>query len=334
MACAVAGTATLLNGHCSAQSILAADYATNSVYNGGWSAGQNGGHGFGAWSFNANDPAGAPCQSMSTASALGTAWTMFTTNLPDPPPNQNHIGGLANAGRAILEPGGLQAGQTFQTIIQNPVNTAGIYTYRGFDILFYNGSDNLAGGNNTAGLRLSVFDYFNPTMRWDITDVASEPRTSVSAMTTGASGMIISLTLNSTNTYTLTMSPVSNPNSPYLTYSGTLGTSLPINYVNFRNWNNPNPSGDTNDVADNFQISGMTIIGTQPPQLNIEPAGANVVISWGTNAPNFVLASSPTLNPGAVWNTNLPAPAVVGSQNVVTNPISGPQKFFRLQSAQ
>src|SRR5215472_534091 len=105
MASAVAGATTLLNGHCAAQSFIAADYATNSTYAGGWAEGQNGGHGFGAWSFYGTDSAGAPFQSLSTASALGTAWTMFTTNQPvgGNPPN-----GLANAGRAILEPGGLQ----------------------------------------------------------------------------------------------------------------------------------------------------------------------------------------------------------------------------------
>jgi hypothetical protein len=330
MACAVAGAATMLNGHCAAQPYVAADYATNSIYNSGWSAGQNGGYGFGAWSFNATDPSGAPSQSMSTASALGTAWTLFTTNLPDPPPNQNHIGGLANAGRAILEPGGLQVGQTFQTIIQNPVNNAGIYTYRGFDMLFTSATDNNPGGDNTAALRIQVFDYYNPAMHWHIND-AGDVVTNLSAMTTGASGMIVALTLDSTNTYTLNMAPVSNPNSPYLTYSGTLGTNLPINYFNFRNYNNPNPSGDTNDVADNFQISSMTIRGTM---LNIQSAGANTVLSWSTNVPGFVLASSPTLNPGAVWNTNLPAPTVIGNQNFVTNPISGPQQFYRLQLVQ
>ena len=31
---------------------IAADYATKATYAGGWSAGQNGGYGFGAWSFN------------------------------------------------------------------------------------------------------------------------------------------------------------------------------------------------------------------------------------------------------------------------------------------
>jgi hypothetical protein len=31
-----------------------------------------------------------------------------------------------------------------------------------------------------------------------------------------------------------------------------------------------------------------------------------------------------------VWITNSPAPVVIAGQNTVTNPITGPQQFFRL----
>jgi len=325
IACAVAGAATMLNDHCAAQSYVAADYATNSIYNGGWTSGQNGGYGFGAWSFNATDntPDGQ-YQGISSSSSLGTAWTLL---------DQSSSSGLANAGRSI--PGGLQVGQTFQAIIQNPVNNAGIYTYRGFDILFTSGSDNNPGGANASALRLTVFDYFNPSMIWSVTDANNSGgyRTGVSAMTTGASGMIIALTLNSTNSYTLNMAPVSDPNNPYFTYSGTLigGTNLPINFINFREWNTA--SSGLTDTADNFGISAMTIQGPPPgPMLNAQLSGTNLVVSW-TNAPNFVLASSPSLTNGSAWSTNLPAPVAIGSQNFVTNPISGPQQFYRLQLA-
>lgn len=327
MACAVvAGAATMLNGHCAAQSVLAADYATNSIYATGWAQGQNGGNGFGAWSFNDSDPGLTPgtLQSMSTTSTLGTAWTLMNTDSGS---------GISNIGRAILAPGGLQVGQTFQAVVQNPVNDAGNYTYRGFDILFTSRATNNPAGDNGSALRLSVFDYFNPTMKWSITDVGNEPRTALSAMTSGASGMIIALTINSTNTYTLNMAPVSDPNNPYLTFSGTFSTDLPISYVNFRLWNTA--STGITDTADNFEISSMTVLGVQPPTLNAQAAGTNLVLSWSTNTPsNFVLASSPSLVSGAAWNTNLPAPVAVGSQNVVTNPISGPQQFYRLQLVQ
>ncbi|MGH7951682.1 MAG: hypothetical protein ACREFE_07150 [Limisphaerales bacterium] len=316
--CAVASAATLLNGTSSAQSYIAADYATNSIYSGGWSAGQNGGTGFGPWSFDYTDatPPGQ-YQGMSSSSALGTAWTLSTFS---------DSSGLANAGRSI--PGGLQVGQTFQATIQNPVNNAGIYTYRGFDILFTSDSDNDAGGDNRAALRLQVFDYFNPAMNWHINDIGNySPSPAVSGITTGASGMIIDFTLTSTNTYTLSLSPATNAASPYLVHSGTIvTTNLPINYVNFRLWNTV--SSGLTDTADNFEISSMTIAGFY---LNIQKAGTNAILSWPTNVPGFYLESTTNLGPSAVWNTNLPSPVVINDQNVVTNPIAGNRQFYRLQ---
>jgi hypothetical protein len=43
------------------------------------------------------------------------------------------------------------------------------------------------------------------------------------------------------------------------------------------------------------------------------------------------LQSTTNLSSPAVWSTNSPAPVVIGGQNVVTNPITGPQQFFRLK---
>src|SRR6516225_2528156 len=91
-ACAVAGASTMLNGNCSAQDLIAADYATNSTYASGWTNGQNGGYGFGAWSFSGTDttPAGQ-YQGIGSSSPIGTAWTLST---------YSGSTGLANAGRA------------------------------------------------------------------------------------------------------------------------------------------------------------------------------------------------------------------------------------------
>jgi len=258
---AITGATALLAGLASAQ-VVASDYATNPTYSGGWSAGQNGGTGFGAWSFFGTDPSPAGTyQGMSSASSLGTAWTLMANSSSS---------GLANAGRSIT--GGLQVGQMFQTTIQNPVNNAGIYTYRGFDILFTSASDNNAGGNNTAALRLSVFDYFNPAMNWHIDDTVSfSPSPAVSGITTGASGMIIGLTLTSATTYTLSMAPVSNPNSPYLIHSGTLAS--PIDYVDFRDYNTA--SGGLSDAANNLSISSMTItVVPEPASMALLGVGA------------------------------------------------------------
>jgi len=236
-----------LAGICSAQP-YAYDSATDPTYGSGWSAGQNAGYGFGAWSFNGTQtPPTGTYQGMSSSSALGTAWTLMSPS----------AGQIANAGRSIT--GGLQPTQTFQAVIQNPVNSQGYYTYGGFDILFTSGTDNNPPGNNTSALRLSVFDYYNAALNWGINDAtytAHAFNTGVSAITTGASGMVVDLYLSSATTYILTLAPQSNPTSHYLTFAGTLAS--PIDYVDFRTYGAA--STGLNDTADNFSISTMEVV--------------------------------------------------------------------------
>jgi hypothetical protein len=253
-----------MTGVCSGQ--VASDSAGNPIYSGGWSAGQNGGTGFGAWSFDGTDPTPAGTyQGISSSSSVGTAWTLMANSSST---------GLANAGRSIN--GGLQAGQMFQTIIQTPVNNNGAgYTYRGFDILFTDGTDNNVGGDNTSALRLSVFDFYNSAMNWTINDgtyTSSALHTGLSGITTGASAMIVDLTLNSATAYTLTLAPESNPNSPYYTYSGTLASA--IDYVDFRNYNTT--SSGLSDTADNFSIGSMEILNVPEPS-SLALAGLGVI---------------------------------------------------------
>ena len=81
-------------------------------------------------------------------------------------------------------------------------------------------------------------------------------------------------------------------------------------------------------MANNFEISYMTIKGLT---LNIQIVGTNAVLSWPTNVLGFNLAFSLNLGAGTVWNTNLPSAVVVNGQNVVTNPITNGQQFYRLQ---
>src|SRR5207248_9237712 len=69
------------------------------------------------------------------------------------------------------------------------------------------------------------------------------------------------------------------------------------------------------------------------PQLTITPSGAYVILTWPTNVAGFdytgyKLQSAANLG-SCVWNTNSPAPVVIGGQNTVTNSITGPQQFYR-----
>jgi hypothetical protein len=327
-ACAVAGATTMMASHGLAQTFVAADYATNPTYAGGWKTNQNGGYGFGPWSFDGTVsgmtnsvytngiPNPGDQQGISTASPIGNAWTLFNITANPPPKGP----GISNVGRAITEPGGLQPGQTFETIVDNPT---GYHFFRGWDILFTGGPTNNPAGDNISALRVQVFAYFSAF--WSVIDNDGSTPTPLDTGSTAADGMKLDLTMTSTNTYVLALIPLSNPSSTYM-QSGTLTTNLPIRWVNYRlYWG---PSSGVNDVADNYEISSMTISGLM---LNIQVQGANAILSW-PNVTGFYLASTPALGLGAAWSTNgLPAPVMVNGQNIVTNPIAGSSQFFRLQ---
>jgi uncharacterized repeat protein (TIGR03803 family) len=76
-------------------------------------------------------------------------------------------------------------------------------------------------------------------------------------------------------------------------------------------------------------VFSLTLASVSPPQLTIIPSGTNVILAWPTNAAGFTLEFTTNLV-SPVWNTNLPAPFVVNTNNAVTNGISGTQKFYRL----
>ena len=235
MVCAVSGATAMLPGICSAQ-FTAADYATNSTYASSWSAGQNGGFGFGAWSFNGTvdtnnvaDPGGQ--QMMTTGSSIGKAWTLFNLGTK----------GISDTGRAIN--GGMPIGARFETVIQNPTT---YHFYRGWDISFMNATDNNPAGNNNASLFVNVFNYnyavYNGVVpNWSVTDGAHPKGFSTTVSPTASPGL----------------KPLSNPSAAYST-GGTLSTNLPIDWVQFRLYNGG--SSGPSDTANNFEVSYMTIV--------------------------------------------------------------------------
>ena len=87
-------------------------------------------------------------------------------------------------------------------------------------------------------------------------------------------------------------------------------------------------NGGTNNSGTVFRL---TIV---PPQLTIIPSGANVILTWPTDyngfTADFTLEFATNLVSPTIWQTNSTAPVVIGDQNVVTNPITGTQMFFRL----
>jgi len=244
IACTVTGATALMPNTGTAQ----VAYDSASTYS-SWTPGSTGGSGFGAWSFNGTSSPGGVAdpgaqQTTSSSSAVGPAWTLF--NLASAPTGS----GLSDVGRSITAGGGLQVGQTFRTVLQNP---GSYHFYGGFDIMFLNGTDNNPGGDNASAIRVGVFNYGGNN--WGINDGGTGNNTTLSSSTTAAAGMSLNLTLNSATAYTLTLTPLSNPSGSY-TYNGTY--SGPIDYVNYRLYDGM--SAGPNDTANNFEINNMSIV--------------------------------------------------------------------------
>jgi hypothetical protein len=140
-----------------------------------------------------------------------------------------------------------------------------------------------------------------------------------------------------------------------------VGTIFAVNtdgsdFTNLYNFTEPDPNTFTNTDGGvpwaGLILSGSTLYGTTSadgfenlgtvyglsvtvvtlpgaPLLNILRSGANVVLSWPANATGFNLEFATNLV-SPVWNLSSPAPSVVGTNNAVTNGISGKQRFYRL----
>lgn len=79
-----------------------------------------------------------------------------------------------------------------------------------------------------------------------------------------------------------------------------------------------------------YGIGTIFRIVMPPPQptLTIAPGGNLLVLSWPTNAAGFALQNSPDLTN---WNNSTTPPVIVGTQNTITNALSGSFQFYRLK---
>ena len=84
-----------------------------------------------------------------------------------------------------------------------------------------------------------------------------------------------------------------------------------------------------NTLAANY-VNGAIVIRPPTPALKIARSGDNFILSWPLWATNFVLQVSDGTTPSATW-TNAPATATAtNNESVVTLPLSGETKFYRL----
>jgi hypothetical protein len=229
----------------------------------------------------------------------------------------------------------LQIGQTFSAVISNPTDRT---FFRGYTIILSTGSDNIAYGK--AGLQVAVgtFEYFTMGNWYASLNPGHSQSTSLFDTDTTTNGVQVDITLTGTNTFHVVMTPQGNPGSAYssdgILENHGLADQGAINWVTYQLYNTdsnfyPSQAPCGPDRTD-FYIKSMTISGLQ---LNIQKAGANVVLSWSTNTPGFNLESTPSLGV-PVWNPVSPVPVVVNDQNVVTNAITDAQQYYRLRLPQ
>lgn len=92
--------------------------------------------------------------------------------------------------------------------------------------------------------------------------------------------------------------------------------------------------GGSGSSEGGFAGSGTVFSVAVQPKLRVSAFGANVVLTWPTDAggldyTGFTLLTCTDLN-SPVWTTNLSGIAILNGQYTVTNPITGSQQFFRL----
>jgi beta-glucosidase len=69
------------------------------------------------------------------------------------------------------------------------------------------------------------------------------------------------------------------------------------------------------------------------PALAIKKVATNVVVSWPVGTGNWTLETNPVLGTTNLWKAVTNAPAIAGSQNIVTNSPDGSARFYRLRSS-
>jgi hypothetical protein len=345
---AVAGTSVALSSTCAAaNNLIAADYATNSTYAGGWSAGQNGGYGWGAWSFNGTETTSPNEQAMDHTSPynpFGVAWTLynpegsvpistFPHNSPGTCYNSPTSTDVSKTGRSFPN-GGLQPGQTFSTVLSNPTDR---HFFRGYNVVLSTGSDNLDYNHTGSEISVGCFEYFSYG-KWTIGDavldkIHSNIPTTLFDTDTTTNGVQIDISITGTNTYHAALTPLGHPELAFSTNSAFTNTPTWVTFQQFNTDSDFYPTlAPCGPDRTDLYIKSMTVSGLN---LNIQQAGTNVLLSWPSFFSNFTLVSSPNLS-APVWSpaaTN--ASGVVNGQNVVTNSIAGAtQQFYRLQFQQ
>ena len=86
-----------------------------------------------------------------------------------------------------------------------------------------------------------------------------------------------------------------------------------------------------NDFGDDLEVRSARGVCTRPdPVLDFCRAGDQAVVSWQGSLTGFRLQSSTNVSLTSSWSDVSNSPVLVQGRNMVTNRISGAQRFYRL----
>jgi uncharacterized repeat protein (TIGR03803 family) len=87
------------------------------------------------------------------------------------------------------------------------------------------------------------------------------------------------------------------------------------------------------NVAGTTTSSPATLSVIDQPTMKFGISGKSMVLTWPANASGFTLQSTTNLD-SAIWTANVLPPFIEKGQYIVTNSVSGNQRFFRLHLSQ
>jgi hypothetical protein len=81
-----------------------------------------------------------------------------------------------------------------------------------------------------------------------------------------------------------------------------------------------------------FSASPFTLNSDIPvPALDFNVSGGSIQLAWPTNLIPFTLQATTNVAAAATWTSILTAPTTVGNSNVITEPMTGAEKYYRLK---
>jgi hypothetical protein len=304
LVCVTFSAAVLLGNRPAWAAAVASDNACNSPYNGtSWSNGQNGGAGFGAWSLfqtgsgtssffaaSASDTGNNCSSSGGINGSCGKSWGEFAGS-----------GAIANALRAFTgSPNSLLTNQTFTFSIANGyVDTAGAVA-----LALENSSSNI----------VWEFQYVggNPGGYYSIYDGSGSNDVDIGYLT---SGLVVAFTLTSSNTYSVTITPVGGSTT---TATGTLQNPVGGQAISqFCFYNNEPSSGNGcnyNAFLNTISVTcpGFTVSAPTNQSVCVGNTASFYVTASGANTPSYQWQVS--TNDGSAWN-----PVSSGTGETTTN---------------